>query len=76
MLFCQMGSLKAPGPDGLPPILFQKNWDIVGHGMCDLVKTAVCTGHLPDNINHTLIRLVPKIDNPERRILDRSVCLM
>lgn len=25
-----IGDLKAPGPDGMPPIFFKKYWDIVG----------------------------------------------
>lgn len=26
-----MGSLKSPGPDGMPPIFFKKCWDKVGN---------------------------------------------
>ena len=60
----QMAPLKAPGPDGRPPLFYQNYWNLVG---CDITKTILSylnTTTLPHPINHTFITLIPKIKKP------------
>ena len=60
-----MGSLKAPGPDGLHALFFQSQWNVVGESVCSLVSSIF---HNPEEIklvNQTHISLIPKIEHPE-----------
>lgn len=61
----QMAPLKAPGPDGMPPLFYQHFWEVMKYDVTNAVLSWSNTGTLPDPINHTLITLVPKVDNPE-----------
>lgn len=60
-----MGSTKAPGEDGFPALFFQKSWSTVRDSMHDVVKRVFTNGYKLDDINNTLIVLVPKVDHPE-----------
>ncbi|MCI32309.1 ribonuclease H protein, partial [Trifolium medium] len=60
----QMHPLKAPGPDGLPAIFFQKYWNIVGNEIQELVLSILNEGQSPGCINKTFIALIPKCKNP------------
>ena len=60
----QKAPLKAPGPDGMPPLFYQNYWSLVG---CDVTKTILSylnTATLPHPLNHTFITLIPKIKYP------------
>ncbi|KAL9243847.1 hypothetical protein vseg_017686 [Gypsophila vaccaria] len=72
----QMGSFKTPGPDGFSPIFYQQNWNVVGSLVCSMVRTAFISNELPRDINHTLIRLIPKVSNPERIVDFRPISLL
>ena len=61
----RMGPLKAPGPDGMAPIFYQKYWDIVGHDLTVSILSCLKDGSLLKKINHTHICLIPKVKNPE-----------
>uniref|UniRef100_A0A2N9G6K5 Reverse transcriptase domain-containing protein n=1 Tax=Fagus sylvatica TaxID=28930 RepID=A0A2N9G6K5_FAGSY len=61
----QMAPLKAPGPDGLPPVFFQKYWHLIGEDVTKAVLTCLNTGKILKAINHTHITLIPKVKNPE-----------
>ena len=37
-----LGSLKAPSPDGLHALFFQSQWQVIGDSMCDLVSRCHC----------------------------------
>lgn len=56
---------KAPGPDGFSASFFQSNWHTVGSSVVLEIQAFFASGNLPDNINKTHIRLIPKIKNPK-----------
>ena len=59
-----MQSLKAPGPDGLPPLFYKQYWHIVGPVVTKVVKCFIVNGKLLKELNNTHIVLIPKIHNP------------
>ena len=56
---------KAPGPDGFSASFFQSNWATVGEKLVSEVQKFFATGDLPQRINHTHVRLIPKITSPK-----------
>lgn len=60
-----IGPLKAPGPDGLHAIFFQPFWPQVKSTIFDLVNAFFANGTPFHSINHSLIALIPKLENPE-----------
>ena len=56
-----MQNLKAPGPDGLPPLFYKKYWPIVGDAITKAIQSFFKTGHLLSEVNNSLIVLIPKI---------------
>uniref|UniRef100_A0A2N9GI95 Reverse transcriptase domain-containing protein n=1 Tax=Fagus sylvatica TaxID=28930 RepID=A0A2N9GI95_FAGSY len=71
----QMAPLKAPGPDGLPPLFFQKYWHFIGDEVTEAVLTCLNSGKILKAINHTYITLIPKIQNPEAVVDFRPISL-
>lgn len=60
----QMNTLKAPSPDGLPAMFFQKYWHIVGTGVKHMVLDVLNNNRYPRDLNTTHIALIPKYKNP------------
>ena len=60
-----MSGWKAPGPDGLPAMFFQSNWDHVKYSMISWVKKVFQNPEIIQMVNNTFISLIPKQDNPE-----------
>lgn len=56
--------LKAPGPDGLHPIFYQKYRDLVGSKTSAFCKEAFSSNLMPESINQTLLVLIPKCPDP------------
>lgn len=56
----QMHPDKSPGPDGMTPALFQKQWIIVGRVIVTMVCQFFSDGVLSDGLNDTNIVLIPK----------------
>ena len=55
---------KAPGPNGMSAMFFQKHWSIVGNNITDMILN-VLNHNIPiQELNKTNISLIPKISNP------------
>lgn len=61
-----MHSTKAPGPDGMSPILYQQYQDVVGKYVTDATLSALTTGILPPSLNHIFLTLIPKRKDLEK----------
>ncbi|KAL9666219.1 hypothetical protein QQ045_000543 [Rhodiola kirilowii] len=61
----QIGSTKAPGPDGFSALFFQENWELVKGDVIWYCLSFLNEGaELNKEINETLITLVPKSRSP------------
>lgn len=62
----QMDSEITPGPDGLPPLFYKQFWDKIGPDVTDVVLNALNLGNIPENLNHTFLTLIPKVQSPRK----------
>ena len=60
----QMTPLKAPRPDGMPPLFYQYYWNLIGDDISNTVLHYLNSGTLPECLNYTFITLIPKRKNP------------
>lgn len=56
----QMASLKALGPDGIPPLFIQHYWNLIGDNIFHSILHFLNTTSHPENLNHTFITHIPK----------------
>ncbi|XP_030477914.1 uncharacterized protein LOC115694951 [Cannabis sativa] len=57
---------KAPGPDGINPLFYQKNWPIMGKDLCHAILDVLNNGANLAPINETFVILIPKKNNDIR----------
>lgn len=60
-----MHPAKAPGPDGMTPLFFQKFWSVCKHDVLREILDILNNRKSPQSINHTHIVLIPKVKNPK-----------
>ncbi|KAL0460646.1 UNVERIFIED_CONTAM: hypothetical protein Slati_0691800 [Sesamum latifolium] len=60
-----MYPLKSPGPDGMPPLFFQKFWRVIGNDVISSALRILNNQVLLHKMNHMHIVLIPKCSNPE-----------
>ena len=61
----EMDPIKAPGPDGMPPIFYHSFWSLLGDDVYNAVLDCLNNCKIPKEINHTNITLIPKVKSPE-----------
>ena len=62
----EMALLKAPGPNGMPPLFFQTYWTDVSMDVTHAVLSCLNSCSILKSINHTFITLIPKVNNLEK----------
>lgn len=60
--------LKAPRPDGMPPLFYQTYWSEVGMDITQVVLSCLNSGSILKSINHTFIALIPKVKKSRKSV--------
>lgn len=61
----ELGDLRALGIDRFNGLFYQKNWEVIQFEVCNSVQLFFSTGAIPEQVNETVVSLIPKINHPE-----------
>lgn len=61
----EMKPNKSPGVDGFTAGFFQKHWELVKDAITAAVLGFLNGGEMPEEVNRTLLILIPKVSNPQ-----------
>ncbi|XP_048499711.1 uncharacterized protein LOC104890046 isoform X5 [Beta vulgaris subsp. vulgaris] len=71
----QMHPSKAPGPDGMHAIFYQRFWHIIGDDVTSFVCSILHGSPFPPCLNKTNIALIPKVKDPKLASEFRPIAL-
>lgn len=71
----QIEGSTASGPDGLPPLFFQRFWSIVGPDVSSVILSFLNFGRILKKINFTHVSLIPKEKKPSEMTHFRPISL-
>ena len=71
----QMCPTKAPGPDGLPAVFFQKHWKLVREGVINICLHILNEQGNIAPLNDTYLALIPKVEKPKKVVGYRPISL-
>ncbi|CAB4278316.1 unnamed protein product [Prunus armeniaca] len=60
----KMFPTKSPGVDGMLALFYHKYWGVVGNDVVGFCLNVLNGGASVKEINHTLLTLIPKVENP------------
>lgn len=66
---------SAPRPDGLSTLFYQKYWEIIGHDITEYTLNILNNNGNVNDINHTYISLIPKVNSPNHPSEFRPISL-
>lgn len=66
---------KAPGPDGMTSLFYQRFWKLIGPDIVRMVKAFFNSGELDERINQKNICLIPKTERPKAMTEFRPISL-
>jgi hypothetical protein len=61
----QMGPMKAPGPDDLSALYYQRHRCLIKHAVCKELKEILEGNFFPDDFNDTVLVLISKVKSRE-----------
>jgi hypothetical protein len=66
---------KSPGPDGFTTGFYIKHWDILKVDVYAAIRQFLEGGGMPENVNKTILVLIPKVKQPQDLTQYRPIAL-